>query len=187
MSALETVYHNTVYTFVATVTAARTFGPAAALEVTDTADVTRLLVVTSDCPGIETEWTTGELYRFESVVGCNPNRPLFDSTSRRRERLRSSVTVPTNAMDIDLDTCPNCGGQLQLANTLTLSKRAREIIETLPREFMLVATDSSKIQRLGETINDDISTEPVSESTPPPRVVCTECECRVREYYGRSR
>jgi hypothetical protein len=89
--------------------------------------------------------------------------------------------VPTVASTVDADHCPNCGGQLELANTLVLPAVVRETIAHCHTEFLLVCTDTSTVEPLDEAPGSD--SESVVTSQPPSRVVCADCGCVVREYY----
>ncbi len=188
MSALSTVNHNAVYTFTSKVTSVVAGGSDGiiVLEITDTKGVSRLMVFTPDSPGHSIDWTSGEWYRFESVVGCNPKRPLYDGPERRRERLKSSPDVPKGVVGINVDRCPNCAGELYLANALVLPEQTRQTIGTLPVEFMLVGTEESWFEHLGSSPDRNTAAESVEADQSPPRVKCSECSCLVREYYRKQ-
>jgi hypothetical protein len=185
MSALETVDHNTVYTFVVQVASVLTGdnNQPPVLKTCDREGITRFIVFTPTSPGYELSWSEGEWYRFESVIGCDPKRPLHDSTTRRRDRLESGTLLPTNVVDIDPDICPRCNGQLQLANALVLPEETQLLINSLPQEFMLVGTESSSFEKR-EAVQIQANGEQVSrEPQPPSRVKCSSCGCTVKDYY----
>jgi hypothetical protein len=186
MSALGTINHNTKYSFVAAVSDVWGTNSEAGevIEITDVADVSRYLVVTEDTRGYPFSWEEGDWYEFASVYGCNPKRPLYDSSTRRRDRLETKHAIPTTAFDVDPDVCPNCGGELRLDNALILSERVREIISKLPPEFMLIATPESRITHHGNKA-DALESTAVTSATPssPPRVVCSDCGTAVEGYY----
>lgn len=186
MSALGTINHNTKYSLVSAVSDVWGTNSEAGevIEITDAADVSRYVVVTEDTPGYPFTWEVGDWYEFATVYGCNPKRPLYDSSTRRRDRLETKQAIPTTAFDIDSDVCPNCEGELRLDNALILSEEAREIISKLPREFMLVATAESRITHHGNKA-DSLENTALTSATPssPPRVVCSDCDIAIEEYY----
>lgn len=181
------VAHGETRTVFGQLTTVRRDGDVAeAIKIKTSDDTTGWIVLAPDVPARTREWTEGEWYRFDGVVGASPALVLRP----REERVMDAFADLSGSYligDEDFSTtCPVCGGTLVDADGVGTSEAVQSLVADLAPAVFGIGTSDLDVEAFESGVDDwrPIPDEDSALGVEEPHTVrCTDCGRDVTAYY----